>query len=297
MNPKRTRRADTVPVHSLYGEPTAHVVDFLHIERIRSRSELFDWLIDPHKHPGLAQVMLVLDGAVHVSLDETTRDLPAPAVITTPPGVVHSFDFVYESAGFVITVADDRLETMAMGRWIRERLFVNGLTLALDTGDAVVPRLRVLCEELFREHEAVDTGRVPIMESIVLVILTILARKVDTIDALSVRRRPHDRFREFRAAVEDHYADHWPLGRYADLLHMSESSLNRVCRAVAGVTAFEIVQGRLELEARRRLIYTAVPVHRLATELGFVDPSYFSRFFRRRTGTTPNEFRRFHQPM
>jgi AraC family transcriptional regulator, transcriptional activator of pobA len=297
MSARRNRTTDTVPAHSLYGEPTAHVVDFLHIERIRSRSELFNWLIDPHKHPGLAQVMLIFDGEVRVLLDETISDLPAPAVITTPPGVIHSFDFVCESAGFVITLADDRLETMALGRWIRERLFNRGLTLGLGAGEPIVPRLEVLSEELLREHEAVETGRVPIMEAIVGVILTILARQVDNIHGESLRRRPHDRFREFRVAVEDHYADHWPLGRYADLLHMSESSLNRVCRAVAGATAFEIIQGRLELEARRRLIYTAVPGHQLATELGFADPSYFSRFFRRRTGTTPNEFRRVHQPV
>ena len=46
------------------------------------------------------------------------------------------------------------------------------------------------------------------------------------------------------------------------------------------------------LEARRKLTYIAAPVSRLAYELGFQDPAYFCRFFRKHTGMTPSEFRR-----
>jgi AraC family transcriptional activator of pobA len=241
-------------------------------------------------------MMLVFGGSVRVGLDETTHDLPAPAVVTTPPGVVHSFELEPGSVGYVITLSDGRLVAMALGEWIRERLFHGGVALSLALDGDIVRRLHHLCEAMFDEHETVDTGRVPVMEAIVGVILVVLARQVDHVNAPSHGRRPHDRFREFRMAVEDHYVEHWSVHEYAHRLHMSESSLNRVCRAVAGATAFEIVQGRLELEARRRLIYTTVPVHRLAADLGFLDPSYFSRFFRRRTGVAPNEFRQSHQP-
>jgi AraC family transcriptional activator of pobA len=60
------------------------------------------------------------------------------------------------------------------------------------------------------------------------------------------------------------------------------------------MSAFELIQDRLVREACRRLIYVAVPVTQLAYELGFVDPGYFCRFFKRRTGKTPNEYRRNH---
>lgn len=297
MDGERRKHIHAVPVHSLYGEPSGHDVDFLHIERLRSRSELFDWSIDAHTHPGLVQAMLVLGGAVRVTLDEMVHDLPAPAAITTPPGVVHSFKLQSGSSGFVITLSDGRLDGLALGRWIRERVFDHGMAMSLSGDDAIVRRLRALCEELFSEHETIDIGRVPIMEAIVGVILAKLARRVEAVGDSSSRSKPHDRFREFRMAVEEHFAEQWPVRRYADLLHMSESAMNRVCLAVTECTAFEIVQRRLELEARRRLIHTTVPVHRLAADLGFSDASYFSRFFRRRTGRAPAEFRRVHQPV
>jgi AraC family transcriptional regulator, transcriptional activator of pobA len=48
---------------------------------------------------------------------------------------------------------------------------------------------------------------------------------------------------------------------------------------------------RVLLEARRLLAYTAAPVAEVARDLGFDDPSYFSRFFARRAGQAPQDYR------
>jgi AraC family transcriptional activator of pobA len=61
---------------------------------------------------------------------------------------------------------------------------------------------------------------------------------------------------------------------------------------LCGTTAFDLIQQRLALEARRRLVFRAHPVQGIAAELGFKDPAYFSRFFRRHCGMSPAEFRR-----
>jgi AraC family transcriptional activator of pobA len=53
-----------------------------------------------------------------------------------------------------------------------------------------------------------------------------------------------------------------------------------------------MIQRRLVLEARRRLVYAASSISNIARELGFKDPAYFSRFFRRHQGIGPNDFRR-----
>ena len=41
----------------------------------------------------------------------------------------------------------------------------------------------------------------------------------------------------------------------------------------------------------RQLVFTAQPIHEIAYDLAFSDPSHFARFFRKQTGTTPHEFR------
>src|ERR1700727_3396389 len=95
--------------------------------------------------------------------------------------------------------------------------------------------------------------------------------------------------------IENRYAIDWPIQRSARELGLSETSLNRLCRRLTGGTGFDLLQQRLALEARRRLIYAADSVSGVASALGFRDSAYFSRFFRRYSGLSPHEFRRQHR--
>jgi AraC family transcriptional activator of pobA len=38
-------------------------------------------------------------------------------------------------------------------------------------------------------------------------------------------------------------------------------------------------------------VFTARPINDIAYDLAFSDPSHFARFFRKQTGTTPQDFR------
>jgi hypothetical protein len=67
--------------------------------------------------------------------------------------------------------------------------------------------------------------------------------------------------------------------------------LNRLCLKIAGKTAFEMTQERLMLEACRKLTYVPAGVAGIAYELGFQDPAYFSRLFKKLVGMTPKEYR------
>ena len=98
-------------------------------------------------------------------------------------------------------------------------------------------------------------------------------------------------FAAFRAAVEQHYKDGAPVAHYAGLLRVTPVRLNRLCLKLAGKSAFDIVQDRLMLEACRKLTYAPSSVASIAYELGFQDPAYFSRAFKRHAGMTPKAYR------
>jgi AraC-like DNA-binding protein len=78
---------------------------------------------------------------------------------------------------------------------------------------------------------------------------------------------------------------------FARELAISASHLNRLCQRHLGASAKEVIQEQIEVEARRELLLTDRSVAQVATGLGFADPSYFGRFFRRRTGVSPARFR------
>ena len=72
---------------------------------------------------------------------------------------------------------------------------------------------------------------------------------------------------------------------------MTADRLNDHVKRATGVTAGHLIRQRVLTEAKRALVFTTQPIHEIAYDLAFSDPSHFARFFRKQTGTTPHEFR------
>jgi AraC-like DNA-binding protein len=75
-------------------------------------------------------------------------------------------------------------------------------------------------------------------------------------------------------------------------LGVTPGYLNEVVKAGTGRTPAQLLRQAQVLEAKRLLAATGLTVARIAHEVGFADPAYFCRFFRRETGLTPGTFRR-----
>ena len=95
----------------------------------------------------------------------------------------------------------------------------------------------------------------------------------------------------YQARIEACYRELHEVGAYAALLHISAGHLSEVVKAQTGRPAIKHLHERLVLEARRLLVYTQSPLKEIAYDLGFSDASYFNRFFKRETGSTPAEYR------
>ncbi len=104
-------------------------------------------------------------------------------------------------------------------------------------------------------------------------------------------RTPHRQVSAFRRLVDERAATAHGLRAYTRTLGISAAHLTRLCRQHLGITAKQVIEARLEVLARRELLYSDRSVAQVASALGFRDPSYFARFFRRRTGVSPAQFR------
>lgn len=96
----------------------------------------------------------------------------------------------------------------------------------------------------------------------------------------------------FRQMVARCFAQHCTVESYAECLHVSADHLRDVVKRHTGRTAREFIDERMTLEARRLLAHTGLSIGEVASHLQFGEPTHFSRFFKRRTGRTPQEFRR-----
>lgn len=94
----------------------------------------------------------------------------------------------------------------------------------------------------------------------------------------------------FTLAVEAHLTEQHDVHTIARQLSMTPSNLYEVVKEISGVSPKEWITNRLIQEAQRKLYYSASSVKELAYQLGFNDPAYFSRLFKKKTGKNVSEF-------
>ncbi|HEY4788992.1 MAG TPA: AraC family transcriptional regulator [Bacteroidales bacterium] len=97
--------------------------------------------------------------------------------------------------------------------------------------------------------------------------------------------------RQFKAVVEKHYKTWHQVKDYADELNVSPNYLNEVIKSALNISAKDYIQNRLMLEAKRMTIFTAKSGKEIGFDLGFEDPSHFSKFFKSNTGISLVEFK------
>ena len=280
------------PIFKLYGEAQAWPApDLLHCETIASRSRLHAWCIDTHRHADLVQILYVRTGSLRLQLEDWHGALSGPLLVVLPMLCVHAFEFDPAVEGFVITLPlpqVERLKQRCQGNG--QGLFLSATRFELVGEEALW--IERLIGQLVAEYEGRRPGREVMLEALLDSLAVWLVRQQTRNKAAALPRRAEQHLGRFLALVEQHYRDHWNLGRYAGALGISGVHLNAVCRQLAGTSALEIVHQRLLLEARRNLSFTQASVAEIADALGFADPAYFARFFRRGTGESPLSYRR-----
>ena len=289
-------RRHAVPRFALYGETPSAEPEALHIEEVQSRSRLYHWEIQPHLHQGLHQALWLFRGQAEVVIDERRERVEGPAAILIPPGIVHGFRFAPETDGLVLSLsARFAFEPGAegAGEAVR-RAFACPTVLRLADGDPRARGLNALFRELSFECASTSGARSPAALHLARALLWRLA-DAGGAGADRPTHRAEALYSRYLMLVEKHFHERWPHARYAETLGLNTQRLNRLTRAEIGVSALEIVHARLTREACRRLFYIAAPAETLALELGFEDPAYFSRFFKRRTGLSPRRWRMAHR--
>lgn len=273
---------DPIPAWQLYGEHTPFP-DILHLERIVDRAAGLDWRINPHRHAHLAQVFLLERGQTAFSVDGQKKQVPTPALLFLPPGTVHGFAFSAGTEGWVLT-----LPAAA-----HPDLFGEGAELALLTSRHFSAAAPATMAQRFAALAESWQGTGPLRQTRLRAEVTQLFCEIFEAEARHRRPAlPDPRLAAFLDLVARHHAEQWSVARYAATLGMSVRNLARICREGAGQGPHQLAETQLMREACRLLAYTWMPAQQVAFHLGFQDPSYFNRRFRRAMGVSPGVYRR-----
>ena len=288
--------ATSVPVFKLYGE-TQHwpTPDLLHCESIPERSQLHDWRIRPHRHADLVHILFVSHGSVDLELEGTSHQLQSPSAIVVPAMAIHGFLFSPDVEGHIITLAKplaDHLHAL-MGE--------NSTLKKADFYPLLQPnqtdRIATLVAQIDQEYRQPAPGRNSLLEALTQALVVELSRLCAYAGRTAKRYSPRqsDKGRQhlehYQALIEAHYREQPSIEQLAEQIGVSSAHLNLLCRQLAGRSALQLLHERLLLEAKRQLTYTNMTIGQVSDSLGFSEPAYFTRFFKRNTTFSPREFR------
>jgi len=162
------------------------------------------------------------------------------------------------------------------------------LPLTNDQYRSLIQELEKMEKEV---HHAEDLY-IDVLQSRLQVVLLLIKRWYSDNFSVQEFAPDHRIINSFLTLLETHYATHSEVSFYASEMSVTANYLNQVCRKKSGITAGDYIRERILLEAKRMLTFSTLDIKEIAYTLGFNDTSYFSRFFRKYTNSSPQEFRK-----
>ncbi|WP_308259149.1 AraC family transcriptional regulator [Pseudonocardia sp. H11422] len=294
---RRNRQHPGVPVYSYPVDPVVPQVSVMRIDRaamdrVRSADHAHDF-------PGL--VYFERDGG---SLRSGNQERPIEAgdLYVIAPGDVVGVGRaagLEEASGSGVFFTADALGPDRPGPFLSWRAhpllfpFVRGSAngaLRLQVPPSERPdwvRGIAAIEEEIRDRR--DGYRQAALAHLVLLLVSVSRLASDVVGDL--RLNNEGRLADVFAVIERRYRERLSLRDVARAVNLTPGHLTTVVRRRTGRTVQEWIVERRMTEARRLLVETDLAVREVGRLVGFADPGYFTRSFRRAHGTAPRAWR------
>ncbi len=156
-------------------------------------------------------------------------------------------------------------------------------------------RLQTLLAVLEEEFEQKDSNQEEMLRLLLkrfIIRCTRLAR--EQIVSRYASQKDIDLIRKFSFLVEEHFRTKRKVSDYAEMLFKSPKTISNVFHLHDQKSPLQVIHDRVMLEAKRYLFYTDKTVKEISNELGFEEPTQFTKFFKKNSLLTPLDFKRQH---
>jgi AraC family transcriptional activator of pobA len=248
---------------------------------------------EPHRHD-YHELLWLRSGHGEHLLDGRPLAVRPRSLTLIGRGQVHVFSRAEDVFGAAVRFGDEALLGGAAQRatpgWVLAGR--GGLTVEVPEGE--VDRLESIIAALESEAARPPDARSAELERHLLSVLLLWIERwhedtrTERRDADDAEVQLHQRFAE---RLEADYARHHDAAHYADALAVPAPALSRALTHVTGRATKELITDRVMLEAARLLRFTDLTVQEIGHRVGFHDPLYFSRAFKRHHGEAPQAYR------
>ncbi|MDB5133945.1 MAG: helix-turn-helix protein [Mucilaginibacter sp.] len=268
--------------------------DELLISRFGIYLEKHKDLYFPHKHNFYHLVLFTKGGGTH-SIDFQSFNVVPYQIYFMIPGQVHTWNFEGEVDGYVIHFSQPLFESFLLKNdYLDQFPFFSGIIdeAVINIGPQLQKQVIALFENIIAESESSARMGADMIRALLLQLFILIARTNADNKQIRPTSYNYTLLKNFQKLIEKNFALLKLPKDYASLLYITPNHLNAVCNDILGISAGEIIRNRVLLEAKRLLINLNMTIAEIAFELNFSDNSYFTKFFKKYTSSTPEEFRK-----
>ncbi|MBC6605583.1 helix-turn-helix domain-containing protein [Hymenobacter sp. BT188] len=283
-------KAPSLPVLALAAFPSHHQ-HLYYIQQLEVHVAQFPHVQEPHAHDFYLLLYVTHGHGTH-TIDLIIYDLQPGSLFFLMPGQVHSWSLSADTRGFILFFSEAFYIQQYPASRLAEYPFFNPSNAPVIYSVPAENGLLTLLGGIYQENTAEQP--VPNRDMVVRAYLFLYLE-------LSARWYPHQspqqpaygqqHIREFGRLLNEHFRNEKTVGYYAERLSLTANHLNAICRRLLNKTASALIHERVVAEAQRQLKHSAQSVAQVADALGFEDASYFTRYFKKYVGQTPEAFR------
>ena len=272
--------------------PLVSVVKFNEVPKILKLKAYF----------GIYAIFLKLEKCGEMTYGCQPYDYAEGTLVFIGPGQVYSVDGgpnPVVSKGFGLVFHPDFIKNTHLGKTIRDYTFFSydsneALHLSKKERQSIIDGFNKIAEEI---NQNIDHHTKTLIVSNIELLLNYCMRYYDrqfitrTHANRDILVRFENLLHEYFNSDELHHLGLPSVNWCASQLHLSPNYFGDLIKKETGVTALDYIQSKLLDEAKTRIFDGDKTINEIASGLGFKYQQHFTRFFKQRTGMTPNEFR------
>lgn len=291
------QKAKHIPVYDICAlqSSTGSLHDDLIIEPFSAYLKRHPHLTVPHRH-SFYHILLFTKGKGAHTIDFEQFPVTRGQVYFMIPGQVHSWQFEGETDGFVLNCSEHFLTSFLKNdRYTDQFPFLDGIAAnaVLQLNAPVLDEVKHLMQQILEEVTEKQPFAMDMIKMKLLQLFITVSRNTSRQHMVQAQQQHNAvTLRNFRKLVEQHFATLKLPKDYAAMLYITPNHLNALCKDQLGKQAGEIIRDRILLEAKRLLVNLDMQIASIAYDLNFTDNSYFTKFFKKLTGITPEQFRK-----
>ena len=265
--------------------------DDLYVNTFREHLLTHSFVEAPHRHNSYLLVFFTHGLGSH-EIDFDTFEIQPGSLFVLQPGQIHNWNLSEDIDGFIVIFSEETYNLYFGNKKIEDYVFYASasvkpeLVFSKSEIPSILPYFELLNSEKYRQQIFSKDKILNLLDCIHIAI----ARKYGLSEAHNMH--PYNiKIEKFEKFVSQYFRENKLPSFYASLLSITPKHLNRICKEILGKTPTEVIANRVVLEAKRMLSDRQLSVNEIADKLGYDDYSYFTRLFKKQTGTTPGAFR------